>query len=195
MWCNCLLYHIYPKTITASYCWILNKHMKEKSMACVLPTRELTYPTWGIGKSSSKVPFFMGYVSSQEGICLNLLSAMCFSQLDPCIVLQIPTKETPGSKFQSLPYGIHWDDCILTYMWVNYYVDIYHIYMVPMEQNGIYIPKYIVLGSNPAPTLISTLFAAKALVIGPQTPTRKGLFGRYLEDYTQLNKGVQFCSP
>ena len=33
----------------------------------MLPSRELTYPTWGKGKSSSNMPFFWGYVSSLEG--------------------------------------------------------------------------------------------------------------------------------
>ena len=32
-----------------------------------VPSRELTYPTWGKGKSSSKVPTGMGYVNFQEG--------------------------------------------------------------------------------------------------------------------------------
>ena len=32
-----------------------------------LVSRELTYPTWGKGKSSSKSAFGMGYVSSLEG--------------------------------------------------------------------------------------------------------------------------------
>ena len=32
-----------------------------------IPSRELTYPTWGEGKSSSKVPAGWGYVTSSEG--------------------------------------------------------------------------------------------------------------------------------
>ena len=32
-----------------------------------LPSRELTYPTWGIGTSSSKALLKRGYVSFQEG--------------------------------------------------------------------------------------------------------------------------------
>ena len=34
-----------------------------------IPSRELTYPTLGKGKSSAKVPFWGGYVSSLEGSC------------------------------------------------------------------------------------------------------------------------------
>ena len=37
------------------------------------PSRELTYPTWGKGKSSSNVPLGWGYVSSQEGKTLQIV--------------------------------------------------------------------------------------------------------------------------
>ena len=37
------------------------------SWNCGIPSRELTYPTWGRGKSSSKLNFLGGYVSFQEG--------------------------------------------------------------------------------------------------------------------------------
>ena len=33
-----------------------------------IPSRKLTYPTWGKGKSSTQNGLFRGYVSSQEGI-------------------------------------------------------------------------------------------------------------------------------
>ena len=38
-----------------------------------LPSRELTYPIWGIGKSSSKVFFKRRYVSFQEGRWWNFI--------------------------------------------------------------------------------------------------------------------------
>ena len=52
----------------------------DQPMCCVfnardskmIPCRELTYPSWGKGKSSSKVRTFMGgYVSSEEGMKSN----------------------------------------------------------------------------------------------------------------------------
>jgi len=33
----------------------------------LIPSRKLTYPTWGKGKSSSNMPFLEGYVNSLEG--------------------------------------------------------------------------------------------------------------------------------
>ena len=38
-----------------------------------MPTRELTYPIWGNGTSSSTVLFLGGYVSSQEGKWFQIL--------------------------------------------------------------------------------------------------------------------------
>ena len=40
-----------------------------------IPSWELTYPTWGKGKSSLKVPSG-GYVSSQEGISFRLIFSL-----------------------------------------------------------------------------------------------------------------------
>ena len=39
---------------------------QDQKAAKRIPSRELTYPILGKGKSSSKVPAGMGYVSSQE---------------------------------------------------------------------------------------------------------------------------------
>ena len=41
-----------------------------------IPSRELTYPTWGIGKSSSKV-ILMLYVSYQEGMQILKKQQIC----------------------------------------------------------------------------------------------------------------------
>jgi len=48
-----------------------SQHFVEISLEKTLeriPSRELTYPTWGKGKSSTQKCLSMGYVSSQEGI-------------------------------------------------------------------------------------------------------------------------------
>ena len=43
-----------------------------------IPSRELTYPTWGKGKSSSKCHFLRGYVSSLEGMAWFCISFWSF---------------------------------------------------------------------------------------------------------------------
>ena len=42
------------------------------NLQCI-PSRTLTYPTWGKGKSSSNMPFLGGYVNSLEGIILEIV--------------------------------------------------------------------------------------------------------------------------
>ena len=46
------------------------KNIRVVSKTVDIPSRKLTYPTWGKGKSSSNMPYRRGYVSSLEGISI-----------------------------------------------------------------------------------------------------------------------------
>ena len=48
---------------------VLSMFHKETPVPRVIPSRELTYPTFVKGKPSSTVPFWRGYASSLEGSC------------------------------------------------------------------------------------------------------------------------------
>jgi len=48
------------------------KHLPEKVLGA-LPSRKLTYPTWGSSENNLQNGIFRGYVSSQEGIFYGLV--------------------------------------------------------------------------------------------------------------------------
>ena len=68
-----------------------------------LPSRELTYPTWGKGKSSSKCNFSGGYVSSLDGIHTSFPAQKKAEK----IILHFDHLKTSPRLQQRLPSEMH----------------------------------------------------------------------------------------
>ena len=90
-----------------------------------LVNRELTYPTWGKGKSFSKVHFLGGYVSSQEGIFKGFLSVIspphpwllllwkCVSGL-PLVGWARPLEQRSNCLENSVPMELAFFFCVIS---------------------------------------------------------------------------------
>ena len=105
-----------------------------------IPTRELTYPTWGIGNSSSNVPCKMVYVSFQEDTPLKIhedtpiwCNPWFLRHLDICITSFStgvwPDCWTINGRYQKI--NRHWDIWYMIYIYIiPYKCDIFLVLII-----------------------------------------------------------------